>query len=83
MQQFTPVLNKLHPTEKPQDIIEGVLQLNTDVGDTVLDPFMGSATVGVVCKRLNRKYIGMEIDEKYYQISQDRIDTCVSQYKLF
>ncbi|MBO4543994.1 MAG: hypothetical protein J5725_12540 [Bacteroidales bacterium] len=75
--------NKFHPTEKPQDIINGVIQLNTNEDDVVLDPFMGSGTVGVVCKNTKRKYSGMEIDEKYYKIAAERIENSVAPFKLF
>lgn len=83
VQQFSTIENKFHPTEKPKDIINGVIQLNTNEGDVVLDPFMGSGTVGVVCKHSKRKYIGMEIDDKYYQIAKERIEKSVEQYRLF
>ena len=73
VQRFNKIPNKLHPAEKPLDILEGVVELNTNENDLVLDPFMGSGTVGVVCKMLNRKYIGIELDEKYYEIAKNRI----------
>lgn len=44
--------------------------------ETVLDPFMGSGSTGVACKELNRNFIGMEIDEKYFNIAKDRIEKC-------
>ena len=83
VQQMNVPENKFHPTEKPQDIINGVIQLNTDENDIVLDPFMGSGTVGVVCKTFKRRYIGMEIDEKYYKIATERIENSVAPFKLF
>jgi len=83
VQPFPAITEKFHPAEKPQDVLNGVIQLNTNEGDVVLDPFMGSGTVGVVCKHSKRKYIGMEIDEKYYQVAKERIENSVAQYKLF
>ena len=83
VQQMNVPENKLHPAEKPQDILNGVIQLNTNEDDVVLDPFMGSGTVGVVCKNTKRKYIGMEIDEKYYKIAAERIENSVAPFKLF
>lgn len=83
IQQFKTIKNKLHPAEKPQDILEGIIRLNTDAGDTILDPFMGSGTVGLVCKKTDRKYVGMELDKKYYDIAQTRITNATSQYRLF
>lgn len=83
VQQFNTIEDKLHPAEKPQGILNGVIQLNTSEGDLVLDPFMGSGTLGVVCKQTDRKYIGMEIDEKYYKIAEKRIENATCQFKLF
>lgn len=83
VQQFLPIENKLHPAEKPQNILNGVIQLNTDEGSVVLDPFMGSGTLGVVCKQNNRKYIGMEIDKKYFDIADARIQSTVKKRRLF
>ena len=73
VQQFPKLSNKIHPAEKPLHILKGVIQLNTDENDIVLDPFMGSGSVGVVCKQLNRSYIGMEIDNNYYNVATERI----------
>jgi site-specific DNA-methyltransferase (adenine-specific) len=63
--------NKLHPTEKPVDLMETIIRSN--VGETVLDPFMGSGTTGVACKNLNRKFIGIELDPTYFEIAKKRI----------
>lgn len=63
-----------HPTEKPEKLLERIILIGSKEGDTILDPFMGSGTTGVVAKRLNRNFIGIEIDEKYYDIAQTRID---------
>lgn len=62
-----------HPTIKPLDIIKNLIINSSQEGDTVLDCFMGSGTTGVACKELNRNFIGMEINEEYYQIAKDRI----------
>lgn len=62
-----------HPTEKPENLLERIILLGSKAGDTILDPFSGSGTTGVVAKRLNRNYIGLEIDDKYVKISKDRI----------
>ena len=64
-----------HPTEKPLDLVEFLVKTYTNVGDTVLDNTMGSGTTGVACKNLNRSFIGMEMDEKYFEIAQRRIST--------
>jgi len=62
---------RLHPNEKPESWYAPFILNSSNEGDTVLDPFFGSGTVGVVCNKLNRKYIGIEIDpvlcEKAYR----------------
>lgn len=62
-----------HPTEKPENLLERIILLGSKKGDTILDPFMGSGTTGVVSARLKRNFIGYEMDERYYQIAQNRI----------
>ena len=62
-----------HQTEKPQDILEFFLKYWTDEGDVVLDPTMGSGSTGVACKKLGREFIGIELDEKYFNVAVDRI----------
>jgi len=62
-----------HQTEKPQDILEFFLKYWTDEDDTVLDPTMGSGSTGVACAKLNRKFIGIELDEVIYKVAEKRI----------
>lgn len=62
-----------HPTVKPLPILEKFLINHTTEGSTVIDPFMGSGSTGVACKNLNRKFIGIEMDEGYFKIAKDRI----------
>lgn len=64
---------KLHPTQKPVALMEYLIQTYTNEGDTVLDFTMGSGTTGVACKNLNRSFIGIELDKKYFEIAQKRI----------
>ena len=66
--------NKKHPTEKPVELMEILIDNSTRGGDVILDPFMGSGTTGVACKNLNRDFIGIEIDEKYFKIAEERIN---------
>ena len=61
-----------HQTEKPQDILEFFLKYWTDEGDVVLDPTMGSGSTGVACKKLNRKFIGIELDETIFEVAKKR-----------
>lgn len=65
--------SKLHPTMKDISVIEYLMRVLTNVGDTVLDCFMGSGTTGVACKNLKRNFVGIEIDEHYYDVSKERI----------
>jgi site-specific DNA-methyltransferase (adenine-specific) len=65
---------KLHPTQKPVELCEYLIKTYTNDGDTVLDNCMGSGTTGVACKNLNRKFIGIELDENYFNIAKGRIE---------
>jgi len=62
-----------HPTEKPVGLSTHFIQLHSQEGDIVFDPFMGSGTTGVACVRMGRKFIGIEIEEKYVSIAKKRI----------
>jgi site-specific DNA-methyltransferase (adenine-specific) len=62
-----------HPTVKPTELMRYLVRLVTPKGGTVLDPFMGSGTTGVVAKRTDRDFIGIELDENYFAIAQERI----------
>lgn len=53
--------------------MENILKIHTNAGDLVLDPFIGSGSTGIACKNLNRKFIGIEIDERYFDIAVERI----------
>lgn len=71
---FTNPNDKNHPTEKPVGLMELYVRNSSNIGDTILDPFMGSGSTGLACKHLNRNFIGIELDDKYFQIAQDRIN---------
>ena len=62
-----------HPTQKPVQLMEFFIKVLTNEGDTVLDPFMGSGSTGVAAKKNNRNFIGIEIDDNYFQIATRRI----------
>lgn len=66
--------NKLHPTQKPLELIEKLVLASSNEGDTVLDPCMGSGTTGVACKKNNRNFIGIEMDGEFYNIASRRIE---------
>lgn len=72
--------NGFHPTEKPVDVMAQIIQWTAG---TVFDPFMGSGTTGVACAKMGRKFIGCEIDEKYFDIACKRIENCYKQPDLF
>lgn len=63
-----------HPTQKPVQLMEKMVKLWSNKGDTVLDFTMGSGSTGVACINLDRKFIGIELDENYFNIAKERID---------
>jgi DNA modification methylase len=63
-----------HPTQKPVALMEYLIKTYTNEGETVLDFTMGSGTTGVACKNLNRSFIGIELDETYFNIAKERIN---------
>jgi site-specific DNA-methyltransferase (adenine-specific) len=68
-----PIGCKLHPTEKPVDLMRLYIENSTNLGDTVLDPFLGSGTTGVAAANTGRRFIGIERDPDYFAIAQARI----------
>lgn len=64
----------LHPTQKPVELMEWLVKTYTNPGDTVLDCFMGSGSTGVACVRNGRNFIGMELQEKYFEVAKNRIE---------
>jgi len=67
---------KLHPLQKPVELMEYLIKTYTNELNLVLDNAMGSGTTGVACKNLNRSFIGIEKDKKYFNIAQKRINEC-------
>ena len=65
---------RMHPTQKPYLLIERLVSAYTNRGDSVLDPFMGSGTTGVACVNKGRYFIGIEKEEKYFNIAKERIE---------
>lgn len=72
--KFNRDKNKIHPTQKPVALLEYLIKTYTNENDTVLDFTMGSGSTGVACKNLNRNFIGIEKDEKYFDIAKQRIE---------
>lgn len=73
LQKYPQPKLKQHPTPKPIDLIEKYIILSTKENDIVLDPFMGSGSTGVACVNTNRNFIGIELDQKYFEIAKERI----------
>jgi DNA modification methylase len=73
---------RVHPTQKPVQLMEWCIRLCPDV-TTILDPFMGSGTTGVACMNLGRKFIGIEIERKYFDIACERIENAQRQSRMF
>ena len=72
-----------HPCPKPLHTMRQLVNLATNGGDTALDPFMGSGTTGVACAKMGRKFIGIEIEPKYFDIACERIENAQRQERLF
>lgn len=86
--EFKSITGKscLHPTQKPVDLLEYLIRTYTNENDLVLDFTMGSGSTGVACINTNRKFIGVEINEKYFNIAKDRIEAATlsnRQKRLF
>jgi site-specific DNA-methyltransferase (adenine-specific) len=67
-------VNKLHPTQKPVALLEYLIKTYTLEGETVLDNTMGSGSTGIACINTNRNFIGIEKDDKYFEIAKKRIE---------
>lgn len=74
--------NNLHDTEKPVELMKILVKNSSDETSVVLDPFMGSGSTGVACKRLNRNFIGIEIDKDFYDIANERITNEASSIRM-
>ena len=71
--KVVPPKQRVHPTQKPEDLLEFLIKSYTNEEDLVLDNCMGSGSTGICCKRLNRKFIGIEKESKYFEIAKERI----------
>lgn len=69
--------NRLHPTQKPVALLEYLVKTYTNEGDIVLDNCMGSGSTGIACINAGRKFFGIELNDKYYEIAKQRIDNAV------
>lgn len=78
----------IHPAEKPVELVEKFIKVGSKEGDLIFDPFLGSGTTGVAARMLKRNFIGCEIDKKYFEIAESRINGVeikkeLSHWKLF
>jgi len=68
-----------HPTQKPVELLTRILLASTREGDLVLDPFCGSSTTGVSALLLNRKYVGIDLEEEYLELSKKRLEQTIAE----
>jgi len=82
-QQAPKIANeRFHPTQKPWELVAKYVTVSTDAGQLVCDPFMGSGTTGVACVRTGRRFIGIEIEPKYFEIAKGRIKAELERFPL-
>ena len=72
--EFNKINKPIHPTQKPVDLLEYLIKTYTNENEIVLDFTMGSGSTGVACMNTNRRFIGIELDEKYFNIAKERIE---------
>ena len=77
--QFESVGKPIHPTQKPVALLEYLIKTYTNENDLVLDNCMGSGSTGVACVNTNRNFIGIELDEKYFNIAKERINNIIRE----
>lgn len=75
--------SKLHPSEKPVRLMQILVENSSNEQELVLDPFMGSCSVGYACMETNRNFIGIELDDNYFKIAQERVKQAKQQLTLF
>ena len=81
--EINNIRNKIHPTQKPIELLQMLITNSTDRGDVVFDCFMGSGSTGIACLNTNRQFIGMELDQEYFEIAKKRIYRHQLQGELF
>ena len=79
--QINREIKPIHPTQKPVPLCEYLIKTYTNEGETVLDNCMGSGTTGVACVNTDRKFIGIELDNTYFEIAKERIEKAVENTK--
>jgi DNA modification methylase len=76
-------IKNIHPTVKPLTLMNYLVTLGSRKGDVVLDPFMGSGTTPLACVSLERKYIGIDNEQDYYEIAKARVDKLEAPLKMW
>ena len=76
---FKVVERTVHPTQKPVELLEYLIKTYTNEGELVLDNCMGSGSTGVACLNTNRKFIGIELDDNYFEIAENRIKESIDK----
>ena len=71
----------VHPTQKPVELLEFLIKTYTNEGEIVLDNCMGVGSTGVACQNTGRKFIGIELEEKYFEIAKNRIEEARNNIK--
>lgn len=72
--KYNKTNNQFHPTQKPIDLLEFIINKSSEKNNIVLDTFMGSGSTGIACKNTNRDFIGIELDKEYFKIAEQRIN---------
>ena len=80
---FMPPRERVHPNEKPVEMVQHFIELHATEGKTILDPFMGSGTTLVACAKMGRKGIGIELDPEYFDIACRHVESAYAQPDLF
>ena len=74
--------SNLHPTQKPIALLEYLVETYSNEGDTILDFTMGRGSTGIACQNLNRNFIGIELDKKYFEIAKKRLEENEEKLKI-
>lgn len=80
---FAPPAQREHPTQKPIPLMSALVELAADAGEAILDPFTGSGSTGVACAVMGRRFVGIEQDQRYFDIACRRIEEAYRQPRLF
>ena len=81
--RYATAREQRHPTQKPVGLFSEMISASTNPDSIVLDPCLGSGTMAIACERLDRKWVGIELSEKYCEIAAKRIEAEASQLKMF